>query len=71
MKAINILSSLSDRMIKNMQSGENKYDVIIIGSGMSSLTTASLLAQLWKKRVLVLERHFKPGGFTHIFGIGT
>ena len=50
-----------------MQSGENKYDVIIIGSGMSALTSASLLAQLWKKRVLVLERHFKPGGFTHVF----
>ncbi len=50
-----------------MQSNENKYDVIIIGSGMSSLTSASLLAQLWKKRVLVLERHYKPGGFTHVF----
>ncbi len=44
-----------------------KYDVIIIGSGLSALTCASLLAQLWNKKVLVLERHFKPGGFTHVF----
>ncbi len=34
---------------------------------MGGLTTASLLAQLGKKRVLVLERHFKLGGFTHSF----
>lgn len=43
------------------------YDAIVIGSGMGGLTTASLLAQLGKKRVLVLERHFKLGGFTHSF----
>ncbi|RME92758.1 MAG: NAD(P)/FAD-dependent oxidoreductase [Candidatus Hydrogenedentota bacterium] len=43
------------------------YDVIIIGSGAGSLTTAALLAKLEKKKVLLLERHFKAGGFTHIF----
>jgi len=43
------------------------YDVIVIGSGIGGLATASLLAQLKKLRVLVLERHFKVGGFTHIF----
>ncbi len=43
------------------------YDVIMIGSGMGALTTASILAQIGKKRVLLLERHFKPGGFTHSF----
>ncbi len=43
------------------------YDVIVIGSGIGGLSTASLLAQLAKKRVLVLERHFKLGGFTHSF----
>ncbi len=31
------------------------------------MTTAALLAQVGKKRVLVLERHFKAGGFTHSF----
>ncbi len=43
------------------------YDVIIIGSGIGALTTASLLAKLGNKKVLVLERHFKIGGFTHTF----
>lgn len=46
---------------------ENSYDAIVIGSGWGGMTTASLLAQLGKKRVLVLERHFKLGGFTHSF----
>mgnify|MGYP006089223743 FL=1 len=42
------------------------FDVIIIGSGMSGLTTAALLAQN-NFKVLVLEKHFKVGGFTHTF----
>jgi phytoene dehydrogenase-like protein len=45
----------------------NKFDAIVIGSGIGGLTTASLLAQIGKKRVLVVERHFKLGGFTHSF----
>lgn len=48
-------------------SASNAYDVIVIGSGMGGLATASILAQLGKKRVLVVERHFKLGGFTHSF----
>ena len=43
-----------------------KYDVIIIGSGMSGLTAGVLLAQKGKK-VLILEKHFKAGGWTHTF----
>ena len=43
-----------------------KYDAIIIGSGMGSLTSAAILAKEGKK-VLVLERHYTAGGFTHIF----
>ena len=42
------------------------YDSIIIGSGMGSLTTAAILAKEGQK-VLVLERHYIAGGFTHIF----
>lgn len=45
----------------------DNYDVIVIGSGMGGLTTASLLARVGRKRVLVLESHFKLGGFTHSF----
>lgn len=43
------------------------YDVIVIGSGLGGLAFASLAAQLENKRVLVLERHFKLGGYTHTF----
>ncbi|MFK7949738.1 MAG: phytoene desaturase family protein [Saprospiraceae bacterium] len=42
------------------------YDTIIIGSGMGSLTTAAILAKDGKS-VLVLERHYTAGGFTHVF----
>ena len=48
----------------------NQPDVIVIGSGIGGLTLASLLAQLQKKRVLVLERHFQPGGYSHSFSRG-
>ena len=43
------------------------FDLIVIGSGMGGLTVASLMAQLKGWRVLVLERHFRLGGFTHSF----
>ena len=43
-----------------------KYDTIIIGSGMGSLTAAAILSKEGQK-VLVLERHYVAGGFTHIF----
>ena len=43
-----------------------QWDAVIIGSGISGLTTARLLADAGK-RVLVLEKHFKFGGYTHTF----
>ena len=43
-----------------------KYDVIIIGSGISGLTAGIFLAQKGRK-VLILEKHFKAGGWTHTF----
>lgn len=46
---------------------ESHYDAIVIGSGMGGLATASILAQVGGKRVLVLEAHFKLGGFLHSF----
>ena len=42
------------------------FDAIIIGSGMSGLCCGALLAQKGEK-VLLLEKHFKPGGYTHTF----
>ena len=45
----------------------NHYDAIVIGSGIGGLTTASILSRIAGKRVLLLERHFKVGGFTHVF----
>ncbi|MBL4905231.1 MAG: NAD(P)-binding protein, partial [Flavobacteriaceae bacterium] len=43
-----------------------QYDTIIIGSGMGGLTSAAILAKEGQK-VLVLERHYTAGGFTHVF----
>ncbi len=42
------------------------FDVLVIGSGMGGMTCAALLAKTGK-RVLVLEQHYVPGGFTHTF----
>lgn len=43
------------------------FDAIVIGSGIGGLTVAALLSKLYRKRTLVLEQHFTPGGFTHTF----
>ena len=43
------------------------YDAIVIGSGIGGLGVAALLSRLAGKRVLVLERHYEPGGYTHTF----
>jgi all-trans-retinol 13,14-reductase len=48
------------------KSPEQKWDYIVVGSGMGGMTTAALLSHFGKK-VLVLEQHYVPGGFTHTF----
>lgn len=45
---------------------KDKYDIIIIGSGISGLCCGALLSMEGKK-VLILEKHFKLGGYTHTF----
>lgn len=46
-----------------------RFDDLIIGSGMAGLTVASLLARSGR-RVLVLEAHDTPGGYAHTFRMG-
>ena len=42
-------------------------DVIVIGSGMGGLAAGAILARVAGQRVLVFERHWRAGGFTHDF----
>lgn len=46
---------------------DERWDAIVIGSGIGGLTAAVLLSRHGGKRVLVLERHYEAGGFTHTF----
>jgi len=46
---------------------EKQFDIIIIGSGISGLTTAALMSSIYKKRVLIIEQHDRIGGYTHTF----
>lgn len=42
------------------------WDYVVIGSGMGGMTSAAVLSKLGK-RVLVIEQHNIPGGFTQVF----
>ncbi|MEE2755176.1 MAG: NAD(P)/FAD-dependent oxidoreductase [Myxococcota bacterium] len=44
----------------------DEYDVILVGSGPGALVTAAALAKKGS-RCLLLERHYAPGGYTHVF----
>ncbi len=46
---------------------DGRWDAIVIGSGIGGLTTAALLSKYAAKKVLVLERHYTAGGYTHSF----
>lgn len=46
---------------------QGPYDVIVVGSGVGGLACAALLAKHGQKKVLVLERHYTAGGYTHVF----
>lgn len=50
-----------------MAQGRADFDAVVIGSGMGGLATAAILASTERRRVLVLERHWRAGGFTHTF----
>ena len=46
---------------------DDRWDAIVIGSGIGGLATAALLSKHAAKKVLVLERHYAAGGYTHSF----
>lgn len=50
----------------SIKSPDQEWDALVIGSGMGGMCTAALLSKLGYK-VLVLEQHYVPGGFTHSF----
>lgn len=54
----------STKIGKLLEKGE--LDAIVIGSGISGLTTAGLLARCGK-RVLVVEQHTIAGGCSHVY----
>jgi all-trans-retinol 13,14-reductase len=46
---------------------EGRFDAVVIGSGIGGLACAAALARYGRRRVLVLERHYRIGGYTHAF----
>ena len=56
---------LNSRRLEELQA-DGPIDIIVVGSGISGLTCAALLARTGKK-VLVLEQHDVAGGCTHNF----
>ncbi len=50
----------------HLESRREAYDAIVIGAGVGGLTAAALLTRLGY-RVLVVERHDRPGGYLHAF----
>jgi all-trans-retinol 13,14-reductase len=46
---------------------DDRWDAIVIGSGIGGLTAAALLSKYAAHKVLVLERHYTAGGYTHSF----
>lgn len=52
---------------KSVMALDFKYDVAIIGSGLGSLTCASLISQFYDKKVIVIEQSLQIGGYSQTF----
>jgi all-trans-retinol 13,14-reductase len=57
------------RAQQNLYDSRPRYDVLLVGSGLASLTTAALLAQSGRK-VCILEARDLPGESTQAFQMG-
>lgn len=51
---------------KQKYKASDTYDTILIGSGMGCLAAGACLSKEGQ-RVLILERHYTAGGYTHVF----
>ncbi len=51
------------------ESRRDRYDVVVVGSGIGGLVAAALLAHAGRS-VLVVERHDRVGGYAHAFRRG-
>jgi prolycopene isomerase len=51
------------------EASRDHYDVVVVGSGIGGLAAAALLARAGR-RVLVVERHDRVGGYSHAFRRG-
>jgi all-trans-retinol 13,14-reductase len=60
------VSETKDDKPWSTHSPKGPWDWIVVGSGMGGMACAAMLSQLGR-RVLVLEQHYVPGGFTQTF----
>jgi len=58
--------SVLKQSFKSSKVKDEKFDAVVIGSGIGGLTTATILSKAGKK-VLVLEQHDQAGGCCHTF----
>ncbi|KMQ49911.1 Carotenoid cis-trans isomerase [Chitinispirillum alkaliphilum] len=61
-----VYSQLSGFKQKHPNLKDMQWDVVVIGSGMAGMSAAAALSK-YKRKVLVLEKHYLPGGYTHMF----